>query len=346
MGAYGNTSEASKSAPVLQWLGSPGWYATDGVDPESGSPDATTFTFKVRYMDPSGAAPKSKRLFVDRREGTKWKTYKNLGMVKESGNVATGAVYSCTTTLGNEVVRYQFRFQSSDGTPVTGSPANWSQGPQLNGPPKLYWTGKSGYTTDGVSPDSGTTSTQFRFRVLYLDSEGEVPSKCVLQLRKNGALLNPKTMAAWSAGDYRTGKTFEKLVTFAGSWNLEYRFEFEDADGAATGAPTDWTSGPTVGDGGSGLVGGLAAVPTAAGAQVTFSLAGAANVTAAVLNLAGRPVRTLCAGRACEAGTNTLLWNAQSDAGLRVPNGTYLVRVTARTDSGATFHAVRTVALR
>ena len=346
MGAFGNTAEASKSAPPsLAWAGAAGFEA-DGVDPPSGDPDATTFTFQVEFTDATGAAPKSKRLFIDRREGTKWKTYKNLPLTKVSGDIGTGAVYSCTTTLDNEVVRYQFRFQSVNGTPVTGPPASWTQGPQLNGPPKLYWTGTSGYTADGVNPDSGATTTQFRFRALYLDGEGEAPSQCVLQLRRNGVLLNPKTMAAWSNGDYRLGKTFEKLVTFPNGGAIEYRFEFADADGAATGAPTGWMSGPTIGDGGTALLSGLTPAPTPAGAQVTFSLSGAANVTSTVLNLAGRPVRTLCSDRACEAGPNTLLWNAQSDAGLRVPNGTYLVRVTARTDDGAERSAAARVVVR
>jgi hypothetical protein len=346
MGADGATARASKSRPPeLTWVGVDPFTA-DGVDPEGGDPDATAFTFQVRFRDSSGAAPKSKRLFIDRREGTRWRTYKNLGMTKVSGSVASGAVYSCTTTLGNEVVRYQFRFQTSDGAKVTGTPAAWTQGPRLNGPPKLYWNGASGYTTDGVSPDSGTATTQFQFRVLYLDSEGEAPTKCVLQLRRNGVLLKPKSMGPWSVGDYRLGKTFGRLMTFAVGGTLEYRFEFEDADGVATGTPTEWLSGPSLGDGGSGLVGGLTATPTQVGVQVAFTLSGAADVTATVLNVAGRPVRALCAHRPGEAGINTLLWNSQSDDGLRVPNGTYLIRVTARTNNGTESSALTTVVVR
>jgi hypothetical protein len=330
--------------PALAWVGTTD-YTSDGVDPQSGNPDATSFTFEVKFTDPSGAAPKSKRLVVDRRVGTKWLSYKNLGMTQVSGSVATGAVYSCATTLANEVLRYQFRFQASDGTPVTGAPAAWTQGPELNGPPKLYWTGTAGYATDGVSPDSGSASTQFRFRVLYLDSEGEAPTKCVLQLRRNGVLQSPKTMTAWAGGGYRLGKTFEKLLTFASGGTLEYRFEFADADGAATGTPTAWQSGPGLGDGGTALVTGLTAGPTPAGAQVTFRLSGAAQVSATVLNLAGRPIRALCADRPSDAGQGTLLWNARSDAGLRVPSGAYLVRLTARSATGAQSTALATVHL-
>jgi len=65
-------------------------------------------------------------------------------------------------------------------------------------------------------------------------------------------------------------------------------------------------------------VAGLSAASTAGGAQITFSLSSAAQVQARILNIAGRPIRTLCLAKDCEAGTNTLLWNAQSDQGLRV----------------------------
>lgn len=79
----------------------------------------------------------------------------------------------------------------------------------------------------------------------------------------------------------------------------------------------------------------LSAVPAPAGARITFSLSSAAQVQACILNIAGRPVKTLCQAKDCEAGTNTVLWNAQSDSGLAVPNGTYLVEVTAKAADGA-----------
>ena len=88
---------------------------------------------------------------------------------------------------------------------------------------------------------------------------------------------------------------------------------------------------------------GTAAAPTAAGAQVTFSLSSAASVSARVLNLAGRPVSVLCTDRECEAGANLLLWSARSDQGLPVPSGTYLIEVAARTEDGAQSRALTQV---
>lgn len=68
---------------------------------------------------------------------------------------------------------------------------------------------------------------------------------------------------------------------------------------------------------------------------MTFSLSAPGAVQARMLNLAGRPVKTLCVAAPCEAGTNTLVWNAQTDGGLRVPSGTYVVEVVARAEDGS-----------
>jgi hypothetical protein len=89
----------------------------------------------------------------------------------------------------------------------------------------------------------------------------------------------------------------------------------------------------------------LAASPTAAGAEIAFTLSSVAQVHARVLNIAGRPIKTLCHANECEAGTNTLLWNAMSDQGLVVPNGMCLVEVTASTEDGGQARALAQVRL-
>jgi len=86
------------------------------------------------------------------------------------------------------------------------------------------------------------------------------------------------------------------------------------------------------------------AVPNrAGGAQVAFTLSAPASVDVEVLNLAGRPVAKAATGRACEAGMNTVLWSGMSAAGTRVPAGTYLVRIAARTAEGAKAEALATL---
>jgi hypothetical protein len=87
----------------------------------------------------------------------------------------------------------------------------------------------------------------------------------------------------------------------------------------------------------------LSAVPTPGGAEVVFSLSGPATVTGRVLSISGRPVRTICRAHECQAGTNTLVWNAQADNGLAVPNGTYLVELAAATPEGTKSRALASV---
>jgi len=90
----------------------------------------------------------------------------------------------------------------------------------------------------------------------------------------------------------------------------------------------------------------LSAQPTALGAQVVFVLSAPAEVQVQVLNIAGLRVGLVTARRQLDAGTQTLLWNGRSDAGLPVPNGQYVVRVTARGEDGTASQALATLLIR
>jgi flagellar basal-body rod modification protein FlgD len=119
-----------------------------------------------------------------------------------------------------------------------------------------------------------------------------------------------------------------------------------DATGEATGFPAAWKSGPTITGTSSLAVTSLSVVPARPGAQLTFTLSAPAHVTATVLNVAGRPIRTVVADRPLDAGLQTLLWDRRAETGLAAPSGLYLVRVTARAGDGAQSSALATLALR
>jgi len=338
-----------KFAPVrprLQWVGvAP--YETDGVDPDSGDPNSTTFTFKVKYRDPSGAAPRRARCLLQRKDcGQGWRANRSLALTKESGDIATGAIYSASTQLPNLVVKYRFWFKDGAGADVLDEPATFHQGPLLTGRPWVCWTGGTGFEADGVDPDSAPPGTSFKFQVQYADSAGDAPITCQLNLRRNGKALPPKALSAASGGDLRLGKVYRASVTLTAAGAYEYRFCLADASGNALGPPSQWTAGPTLTGSAAALVTSLTALPTAAGVQATFTLAGAAPVTATVLNTAGRPVDTLAAERPLEAGTHTLVWDGNSATGLRVPPGMYLLRVTARAEDGRQSQMLAAVRLR
>jgi len=90
----------------------------------------------------------------------------------------------------------------------------------------------------------------------------------------------------------------------------------------------------------------LAAVPGDQAVEVVFTLSADAAVEAEVFNIAGRRVATVVTDRDCEAGVSRLIWNCQSDRGLAVPSGTYLLRLTARTANGQQSSRLCTVPLR
>jgi C1A family cysteine protease len=343
--------------PRLEWAGATG-YETDGVDPDSGDPTGsaspTTFTFKVKYTDPSaelpsngrGGDPLVARCVVQRRDsGVSWCDESRIDMTWESGYVATGAIYSCSTQLPSEVLKYRFLFQAANGTDVTGPPAIFQDGkPTISGPPHLCWSGRKGYEADGVSPDTGPVGTRFVFQVKYMDPTGDAATQTQVEIKRNGAAWRTLGMNAWGGRSDSLGRIYQRAITVGQTGTYEYRFLFADASGAALGDPTNWQSAPTIT--GVGMLTSLAALPTKAGAQVTFNLTGAANVTATVVNIAGRPIRTIVADRPLGAGLQTLVWDRKAESGLTVPAGLHIIRVNAKAADGTQSTALATLSLR
>jgi hypothetical protein len=88
-------------------------------------------------------------------------------------------------------------------------------------------------------------------------------------------------------------------------------------------------------------VSGLTTAATRGGEVIiTYSLTRAANVTADIRNIAGRPIARLAPVEAAGGVVQTLSWNGRNNTGASVPNGKYLVRLTARTDEGQTVQAI------
>lgn len=338
-------SDYGLACPRLSWTGTAG-YEADGVNPDVGDPNSTTFAFRVKYTDPSGDPPVLARCLVQRKDcGGGWHGCATLTLTKESGDIATGATYSGTTLLPNVPLKYRFRFKAGDDAAVEGDPNTWRQGPMIDGVPSLCFTGNAGFETDGVDPDAGPRGTTFQFEVLYTDSAGDGPTSHQLVIRRNSAPWRTEEMTAASGGTYRLGKVYRKSLAIKQAGTYRYCFSFADPLGKALGPGAKWKSGPTI-TSGTALVTSVAAAPTPAGAQVTFSLTEAAEVTATVLNVAGRPVKVILSGRDMEAGLQTVLWDCKADSGLAVPAGMYLVRVTARNKAGGESSAIAVVRVR
>lgn len=93
------------------------------------------------------------------------------------------------------------------------------------------------------------------------------------------------------------------------------------------------------------VIGSLQANANANTVQIAYSLSDAAAVSIEILNVAGRTVRVLPPSQQ-SAGAATSFWDGRNASGVRVPAGNYLVRLTARSDSGQSASAVRTLQLR
>ena len=328
--------------PVLSWEGGTG-YESDGVKPDKG-PGGGTYTFKVVLTDLDQDEPDYVRLLL-RKEGRGWR---EVDMQPRSGAPLTGRLFRCALPLPLGNWSYRFAAMDEDGA-ASGDPTTLQLGPIMPAPPYLAWSKEAGYEgADGVTPASGVAdSTLFTFKVVYRSHDGDLPAWVRVRLWRDGVDHLTPTMA----GD-GTHNPVDPGITYAHSLTLpageyEYQFEAEDWRGEpAVGPASRKRSGPSVSAaGGSGLTS-LVSAQTAAGLQVTFRLTGAATVRARVYNIAGRPVRTLCHDRECDAGNNTLVWNATSDQGLAVPNGTYLVDVVARSEDGSQARALTQARIR
>lgn len=94
------------------------------------------------------------------------------------------------------------------------------------------------------------------------------------------------------------------------------------------------------------VVGSLSASQTAQGVAIVYSLSSSATVDIEVLNIAGRRIATVSSGEPVAAGTAQALWSMRNCAGSLVPAGTYLVNVTARTETGQQISALRTMQIQ
>jgi len=79
--------------------------------------------------------------------------------------------------------------------------------------------------------------------------------------------------------------------------------------------------------------------------QIAYTLSTEASVTVQITDAAGKPVRALQAGQAAGRGVNSVTWDGRNSAGVAVPAGAYLVRVTATTEDGQSASVVQPIVL-
>ena len=355
--------------PRLDWVGA-GGFASDGVDPEGKQPPGTDFTFEVKYSDPEGDPAAAVNCHIsllieqDDKELVEEEVHGSpFEMATTDTDFQQGAVFTLTRQLLEEG-RYVVWFSAREDVPATfppqeafGMPTWWHARLMRveNLPPRLAWAVGAnfgdGASPDGIHPNEGPAGSIFAFRVTYADPEGAAPQYLRLHLLKGEAgefFENPDSPYDMSGeGEDYTQPVTYALQVFVGDPG-HYRYYFSASDGAkdAIGEPS-WhrMRGPTVTAAAAPAVASLACVPAGGGAQLTFTLAQPASVTAEVLNIAGRTVKVITTDRELARGVQSLAWDGMCSYGSRAPAGVYLVRVIARGEGGECSQAIATVNL-
>jgi len=327
---------AGPMPPWVTWAGETGWE-NDGVHPDVGKASTTSFVFKVKVHDLDGNVPKYVRLVLY-RDGTKWQT---VNLTPGTEPLVGGRTYYTQRKLPAGNYDYRFAAGDVDGA-ATGPPTEMHTGPIMGAPPFLTFVPEPGYRTDGVKPNSGQAGvTTFRFKVVYRAYDEDPPKRVRVRLWRNSAAYAIVRMQPIDpAASPLQGIVYAVARTLpAGTY--EYQFEAADYHGAAGGPASLRMPGPKVQEAGSAFVAGLSALSTGnGGVEVTFTLTAPASVSAHVINAAGRVVAVITSHSWLRPGTQSLAWSGRTTAGLRAPDGTYLVRVEARAADGCTANSV------
>jgi predicted outer membrane repeat protein len=251
----------SNAAPTLPWTGETG-YADDGVNPNSGTTDATNYEFRIVYKDadgegPSGGAP---TLYLDTNDdGDFGDVGEDITMSPMSGgDFVNGKRYNHTTTITRQADdTISYRFGASDGIDSAETATKTVTVLEItNNAPALDWTGETGYVSDGVDPENQAGGKPFYFRIEYTDSNNDAPGvkQVWIDLDDDGAyeagekfVMDDLVTAGdpnMTDGDYSNGEIFAEKVYVpypdTGDGTLRYCFYFQDTPGMdATGDPQD-----------------------------------------------------------------------------------------------------------
>ena len=125
---------------------------------------------------------------------------------------------------------------------------------RANQAPLLSWTGEPNYTSDGLNPEEGSSSTNFIYRVKYTDQDNDPPKEGYpkLHVLKGGSEISgsPFTMDEVDSSEttYTDGKLYSYTRTGLHTGkDYSYYFEAKDLhDVQGIGAPTSELSGPNI----------------------------------------------------------------------------------------------------
>lgn len=236
------------NSPVLNWSGETN-YTSDGLSPESGDKN-TSFVFRVKYTDADNDAPASGYPKVHVLKGGGEISGSPFVVSYVSGANSTGAIYSLSKTLASGT-DYSYYFEARDvfGGVASNFPSVAKTGPAVY-KALINWTGETGYTADGLSPESGDRNASYIYRLKFSDSDNAAPAAGYpkLHIKQGGGEItgSPFTMN-YISGAYTSGAIYSYTKTLLPGTNYTYYFEAQDAASAAAGgSPTTEIDAPDV----------------------------------------------------------------------------------------------------
>ncbi len=238
--------------PTLTWTGEAG-YVADGVDPGSGDMD-TIFTLRVDYTDLDDHAPQTgypRVVILD--DGLEIVNATMTEVNAGDSDYTDGKLYTFDAgPFDRDDYDYFFLAKDEVGDDATGEATASSSFSVLNRAPTLTWTGETNYTTDGLHPESGDTSTSFTFRVSYVDDDNDAPLTGyprIVILKAGSEVLN-ETMTEVNSSDvdYYNGKlyAFSTVLTTLGTDYEYYFYAMDELNEIATGPATTLQDAPDV----------------------------------------------------------------------------------------------------
>ena len=192
------------------------------VAPESGD-SSTQFYYSVDYSDTNEDVPATISVFVDDIPST---------LTLDSGVAYNGTYKSAAKTLGSGNHTYYFNATDGNGGSARLPESGSVSGPKVNDAPELS-NGK-------VEPSTGTSSTQFFYKVFYNDPDKDSPSGVYVYI--DGT---PSTMTLDSGVVYNG--TYKSATMTLDSGVHTYYFMVTDGSGGSARLPVSESySGPTV----------------------------------------------------------------------------------------------------
>src|SRR3989339_260871 len=243
-------------APTLSWTNETN-YESCGVNPSTTTlKDNSFFIYRIKYSDVDNDAPASgyPKLYV-KKGGT---NIAGSPFTMTADNPADttyidGKIYfsSMTLSLGSD---YTYYFESYDiwNTIATGTPTIAIDAPDVvNNSPTISYTNEAGYTSGGVSPEVGTSTNTYIFRVKYADADNDAPFSNYpkLHIKKGGVEISssPFIMTEVDSNDtvYTDGKIYTYSKELSVGTNYSYYFEGYDVwSASATGTATSLIDAP------------------------------------------------------------------------------------------------------